>query len=301
MVGYRRASRYFDKTIGPCYLDSPDVHSTIWEPIVSRVVITLPAHNEEATVVDVIQAIITVMEQVGEKDKLLRWQIVLVDDCSTDNTALLAETQGVCVIRLTTKSGLAEVFRQEMEIATQLNADWIIHLDSDGQHSPLAIPLILDQLACGNDLVIGSRFLEQRPAGKPLVEQFESRSFSRLLSWLIGQTLTDVHSGFRGFTRQVAEEIPIHSSFSYAREQILRTAARGFTIAEVPISSSARQHGQSRLIKNRYKTMLGITWHYCIWSREEGLPAFKLPIVLGWGLGVVAASWARRRIITRNL
>ena len=266
----------------------------------SRVVITLPAHNEEATVVDVIQSIVAVMEQVAEKDKLLWWQIVLVDDCSTDNTARLAEKQGVQVVRLTTKSGLAEVFRQEMLIAAQLNADWIIHLDSDGQHPPAAIPLILDRLACGSDLVIGSRFLQQRPAGKPLVEQFESQSFSRLLSWLIGQTLTDVHSGFRGFTRQVAEEIPIHSSFSYTREQIFRTAARGFTIAEVPIASTARQHGRSRLIKNRYKTMLGITWHYCLWSRQEGLPAVKVPVILGWGLGAVAASWVRRRVVNRR-
>jgi len=256
----------------------------------NRLVITLPAHNEEATVVDVIQSIIAVMEQVGEEARSLEWQIVVVDDCSTDNTALLAEKQGAHVVRLTAKSGLAEVFRREMQIA-------IIHLDSDGQHPPAAIPLFLDRLARGSDLVIGSRFLEHRPAGKPPVEQFESQSFSRLLSWITGQSLTDVHSGFRGFTRRVAEEIPIHSSFSYAREQILRTAARGFTIVEVPIASTVRQHGKSRLIKNRSKTMLNITWHYCIWSWEEGLPAFKIPVILGWGVGAVVASWARRRFI----
>ena len=222
------------------------------------------------------------------------WQILVVDDGSTDNTAAVAAGCGATVARLIHKSGLAEVFRQEVDTALRLGADWIVHIDADGQHPAEAIPLLLQRLNNGCDLVVGSRFLNQTPQTKPAIEQFESRSFSKLLSWITGQTLTDVHSGFRAFTRRTAEDIPINSSFSYAREQLFRAAARGFRIEEAPIVPRVRAQGKSRLIKNRYWTMLGITWRFCVWSREEEVSVFKIPVILIWGGGTVILSWLFR-------
>ena len=218
------------------------------------------------------------------------WQVVVVDDCSTDNTAALAERSGAMVVRLSPKAGLAEVFRQEVQTALNLGADWIVHMDSDGQHPAESIPQLLSRLESGADLVIGSRFLNAMPAGKPFIECFESRSFSRLLSWITGCNFTDVNSGFRAFSRRVAQEVPIRSSFSYTREQILRAAVRRFQIEEVSIASPARQHGNSRLIKNRYHTMFGITRRFCVWSREERLSPAKIPVILAWGIGTIALS-----------
>lgn len=222
------------------------------------------------------------------------WQILVVDDGSTDNTAAVAAGCGATAVRLTRKSGLAEVFRQEVATALRLGAKWIVHIDADGQHPAEAIPLLLERLNNGCDLVVGSRFLNQTPQYKPAIEQFESRSFSKLLSWVTGQPLTDVHSGFRAFTRRVAEDIPINSSFSYAREQLFRAAARGFKIDETSIIPLARTQGKSRLIKNRYWTMLGITWRFCLWSREEKISVFKIPVILVWGGGTVILSWLLR-------
>lgn len=257
-----------------------------------RVVVTLPAYNEEKTIGSVLAGVFAVAASLPD----MAWQVVVVDDCSIDGTAAIAEQGGARVIRLAQKAGLAEVFRQEMQTALELNADWIVHLDSDGQHPPDAILRLLDQLEQGFELVVGSRFLNHRPAGKPQIEQFESRAFSRLLSWITGHPFTDAHSGFRAFTRRVARDIPIRSNFSYAREQLFRAACRGIRLTDVPISAAARKQGQSRLIKNRYRTLLAVTWRYCLWTAQERQSLIKIPVILIWGTGAVALSWLFRTL-----
>jgi len=257
---------------------------------VRRIVITLPAHNEEKTIGAVLQTIFRSMKAYAGPD----WRVVVVDDCSSDNSAAIAEQNGAKVIRLNHKAGLAAVFRREMETAIELEADWIVHIDSDGQHPAQAIPTLLNHLEQGVDLAIGSRFLLNSPGSKPLIEQFESRSFSSLLSWITGHTFTDAHSGFRAFTSQVAQEVPISSTFSYAREQLFRAACRGYTIKDVPISVAARTQGKSRLIKNRTATMLNITGRYCSWYWQEIRSVIKVPVIIGWGLAAIALSWILR-------
>ncbi len=254
------------------------------------VIITLPAHNEEATIGNVLTAISRTMATMPG----ITWQTVVVDDCSTDSTAAIARSHGATVISLPQKSGLAEVFRQEMRTALQLGADWIVHLDSDGQHPPEAIPALLARLDEGLELVVGSRFLGQSPPGKPAIEQFESRSFSRLLGWITGHPFTDVHSGFRAFTRRVAVDIPIQSNFSYVREQLFRASARGYRIGEIPVVAAPRKSGRSRLFKNRHKALLAVTWRYCRWTLEEKTSPLKIPVILVWGVGTAAVSWGVR-------
>lgn len=257
---------------------------------VRRVIITLPAHNEETTIGPVLSAIARTMADVPD----VKWQVVVVDDHSSDNTAALARSHDATVISLPQKSGLAEVFRQEMQAALRLGADWIVHLDSDGQHPPEVIPAMLTRLNEGLELVVGSRFLGQSPPGKPAIEQFESRSFSRLLGWITGHSFTDVHSGFRAFTRRVALEIPIQSNFSYAREQLFRASARGYRLGEIPIVAVPRKSGRSRLFKNRYKALLAVTGRYCRWALQEKISPLKIPVILIWGLGTTAISWGVR-------
>lgn len=257
----------------------------------NHIVVTLPAYNEQDSIKNVLDNIAGVMSKCYPQ---AAWQVVVVDDCSGDETASRAESCGALVIRLPAKAGLAQVFRQEMQTALSLGADWIVHLDADGQHPPEAIPLLLTQLEGGYDLVVGSRFLEHTPRGKPFIERFESRSFSRLLSLITGRHFTDVHSGFRAFTRRLAQEVPIRSSFSYTREQLFRAAGRGFKVVEVPIAALPRQYGSSRLIKSRYRTMLTITREFAAWNWEERFSPVKIPIILAWGGGTVALSWLFR-------
>ncbi len=258
----------------------------------NHIVVTLPAYNEQDSIKNVLDNITGVMSNCCYPQAT--WQVVVVDDCSSDETASRAESCGALVICLPAKAGLAQVFRQEIQMALSLDADWIVHLDSDGQHPPEAIPLLLTQLEQGYDLVVGSRFLKHTPRGKPFIERFESRSFSRLLSWITGSQFTDVHSGFRAFTRRLAQEVPIRSSFSYTREQLFRAAGRGFKVVEVPITVLPRLYGPSRLIKSRYRTMLTITREFAIWNWEERFSPVKIPIILAWGGGTVAISWLFR-------
>ena len=211
-----------------------------------KTIVTIPAYNEEKSIGIAVKKIKNVMDKLNRD-----YEIIVVDDGSTDKTALTAKKAGAIVYSFPRNYGLAEAFKTEVEKCLGRQADVIVHIDADSQYNPEEIPKLLVEIDKGCDLVLGSRF-----RGKidymPFVKRFGNAAFSKVISQITATSITDAQTGFRAFTREVAEKIKITSNHTYTQEQIIRAVREKFKIKEVPIHFAIRSDGKSRLIGNPF-------------------------------------------------
>lgn len=211
-----------------------------------KVVITIPAYNEAGTIGLVIREIKKVMDS-----QKLDYKILVVDDGSTDDTKAIAQKSGAMVFSHPANYGLAEAFRTEIEKCLELGADVIVHIDADGQYKATDIPKLLSKIRAGYDLVLGSRFLGHIEE-MPLMKRLGNKAFSRVISNVTRVRITDSQTGFRAFTKAVAQKVTVTSYHTYTQEQIIRAVRMKFRISEVPVYF-AKRHGKSRLISNPFE------------------------------------------------
>ncbi|MEK6950839.1 MAG: glycosyltransferase family 2 protein, partial [Nanoarchaeota archaeon] len=212
-----------------------------------KVIITIPAYNEEKTIPRVLAEIREVLSSTA-----YRYEILVVDDGSKDRTAEIAEQHGARVVRKK-HQGLAETFRIEMQECLKLKADIIVHTDADGQYHPQHIPELIAKVQEGYDLILGNRFSHQ-VNHMPLLKRLGNRAFSLVLTRLTGTRITDSTTGFRAFTAEVAREINYINTFTYTQEQIIKAAKQGFRITEIPIMT--RKTRASHLFKSPWQYAL---------------------------------------------
>ncbi|MFH1590467.1 MAG: glycosyltransferase [archaeon] len=211
-----------------------------------KVVVTIPAYNEEKNIAGVICDIKRVMD-----DKGFSYEILIVDDGSTDRTAAIAKKEGAQVVSHPINLGLADTFRTEMAECLRRKADIIVHTDADGQYRADEIPLLIKKFKDGNNLVLGSRF-KGRIQSMPLIKRMGNIAFSKVISQIAKRPISDGQTGFRVFSPEVAR-LPMTSNYTYTQEQIIHTARAKMRIAEVPIHFDRRgKKTKSRLMKGPF-------------------------------------------------
>jgi glycosyltransferase involved in cell wall biosynthesis len=210
-----------------------------------QIVVTIPAYNEAKTIGVLIREINEVM-----KSNNYDYKIIVVDDGSKDGTSELAKNVGAIVHSHPKNYGLAETFKTEIKKSSELKADIIVHIDADGQYKPKEIPLLISEIEKGYDLVLGSRF-KGKIESMPLINRLGNKAFSKVISNITGIKFSDAQTGFRAFTKEVAEKIKITSNHTYTQEQIIRAVKEKFRIKEIPIYF-AKRSGKSRLISNPF-------------------------------------------------
>ncbi len=210
-----------------------------------KILVTMPAYDEEATIGGVIKGIRDVMDK-GKYN----YGILVIDDGSSDKTSSIAKHLGATVVSHLHNMGLAEAFRTEMTKAMEMKADAIVHIDADGQYRAEEIPKLLSPIMKGEaDLVLGSRFLGKIEE-MPLSKRLGNIAFSRAISNIIRIKISDCQTGFRAFTPEVAQRIKIISDHTYTQEMIIKAAHAGFRIREVPIYFAKRRSGESKLVSS---------------------------------------------------
>jgi len=207
-----------------------------------KIIITIPAYNEEKTLGSVLEEIKKVMSKTKYDYKLM-----VYNDGSTDKTAEVAQKYEAIVFSHKRNLGLAITFQDELKEILKMDIDVIVHTDADGQYKADGIPRLLAKIDEGYDLVLGSRF-KGKIEGMPFLKKLGNMAFAKVLSTLTKTKLTDTTTGFRAFTKEVAERIEFINSFTYTQEQIIKASKHGFTIIEVPIDT--RKTRESRLFKN---------------------------------------------------
>ncbi len=208
-----------------------------------KVIISIPAYNEENTLGPVLKELKHAMGATKYD-----YEILVLNDGSVDKTVEVAKSNGAIVYSNSRNLGLAETFKHEMRRCIQHKADIIVHTDADGQYPAAYIPSMIRMIEDGNDLVLGSRFGKGHYSGSRM-KNLGNTVFAKVFSSLLKLPLTDTTTGFRAFTREVAE-LPLINSFTYTQEQLIRAGKAKMKIAELPITT--RKTRESRLFKNPF-------------------------------------------------
>jgi glycosyltransferase involved in cell wall biosynthesis len=206
------------------------------------VVMLLPAHNEEATVADVIRRAPSAV--AGHPVRVL-----VVDDGSTDATAATAVAAGAVVHSFGANRGLGAAVRTGLRLAVEEGAAAVAFLDADGEYAPEELARLVGPILAGQaDYVVGSRFAGSPRAMRPhrwLGNQVLT-AWVRLLvrRWGV-RGLTDGQSGYRALSPRATAAAEIVHDFNYAQVLTLDLLGKGFRYTEVPISYRFRRHGRS--------------------------------------------------------
>lgn len=206
-----------------------------------NVFVIIPAYNEGPALAATLEGLNTT-----------RYEVVVVDDGSQDDTARIAEAFPVHVLRHTINLGQGAALQTGMTYALECGAEFIVHFDADGQHNPGEIERLLEPLRRGEaDVVLGSRFLRREDVlAVPARRRWVLR-VAVFVNWLLtGVKLTDAHNGFRALTRRAAEAIRLQEDgFAHASEIVEQFRRRRLRIVEQPTSirytDYSRAKGQS--------------------------------------------------------
>ena len=211
---------------------------------ITRLVVTIPAYNEEKTIADVIKKIPRDLNSCDEV------KVLVLDDGSMDGTVQAAKDAGADkILSHVHNLGLAITFRDALDGALDMGADIIVNIDADGQYDPAEISkLIAPVVEDKADLVLGSRFdgyIEEMPLSKKLGNRVATKVASRAA----GKQFSDAQTGFRAFSRDAAMRLNIMSDFTYTQETLVQAVNKNLRISEVPVNFYKRE-GESRLFPN---------------------------------------------------
>jgi glycosyltransferase involved in cell wall biosynthesis len=167
--------------------------------------------------------------------------MILVDDRSTDETVALARELGVHVVWHPHNVGYGGNQKTCYLEALQRGAEIVVMLHPDGQYEPSLIPKLIAPIANGQaDLVLGTRMAEPgaaKRAGMPLYKRVANRALTTLENTIMGTELTDLHTGYRAYGRDLLLTIPFLRNsidFVFDSEVLMQASHFGFRIAEVP-------------------------------------------------------------------
>jgi glycosyltransferase involved in cell wall biosynthesis len=201
----------------------------------------VPAYNEEATIVKVIEAL---REHAPEFDTLV------VDDGSTDDTRLLASKAGARVLKLPFNVGIGGAVQTGFVYAREHGYDYLAQVDGDGQHDCLELERLIATMEDeAVDMVCGSRFLTddyRYPA--PISRRTGIHIFAFLLSRIVGMRVSDPTSGFRLYNRRAIELFAYHYPHDYPEvEAVLLLHYHRLRMRETPVRMYTRGGGTSSI------------------------------------------------------
>jgi glycosyltransferase involved in cell wall biosynthesis len=202
----------------------------------------VPAYNEEGTVARVVTRI---HEQAPEFD------VVVVDDGSTDSTAEQAERAGAKVVRHPFNLGIGGAVQSGFTYALENGYDRLVQIDGDGQHDPGELRKLIDAMDEDRslDMVCGSRFMTpESEYVAPISRRTGIHIFAFLLSRIVGQRVTDPTSGFRLYNRRGIALFARDYPHDYPEvEAVLMVHFHRLTMREVPVRMFKRGGGVSSI------------------------------------------------------
>ena len=218
-----------------------------------KVIAVMPAYNAAATLEQTIRDI-----PDGSVD-----EIILVDDCSSDNTVEVAEGLGLTVIRHEQNTGYDGNQKTCYTRALELGANIVVMIHPDYQYDSRVIPVAAELIRLGNcDVILGSRIRTRAEAlegGMPTWKYIANRFLTITENIALGQNLADFHSGFRAYRRDVLETIAWENNsddFVFDTQFLAQTVHAGFRLADIPVP--VRYFAEASSINFRRSTRYGL-------------------------------------------
>lgn len=202
----------------------------------NKVLIIIPAYNEEKNIEAVVERII---------HKFPQYDYVVVNDGSSDKTAAICRQRHYHLIDLPVNLGLAGAFQTGLKYAYKKNYSYAIQFDADGQHLPEYIAPIYEEIQKGFDIVIGSRFVtEKKPAS---LRMLGSNLIALAIRISTGNKVKDPTSGMRMFSRKMIQEFALNMNYGPEPDTVSYLLKNGATVSEVQVSMQERMAGESYL------------------------------------------------------
>ena len=194
-----------------------------------KVVVIMPAYNAEKTL----------EKTYNEIYKKFVDEIILVDDFSVDETKEIAKKLSITTIVHKKNTGYGGNQKSCYRAALKADADIVIMLHPDYQYTPKLIPAMASMMAFGEyDAVIASRMLGNSAlkGGMPFYKFVSNRFLTEFQNFVIGQKLSEYHTGFRGFTKEILESLPLEDcsdDFIFDNQMLALILYNNYKIGEI--------------------------------------------------------------------
>lgn len=211
-----------------------------------KVLVIIPAYNEEGAIVDTITNLKKNAEDVD---------YVIIDDCSKDKTLQICKENHFNVIHLPINLGIGGAVQTGYKYAYENNYDVAIQMDADGQHDAKYIPELVAKIKEGNDLVIGSRFIEKQGFQSTLIRRIGINLYSTIIKIFTKKVIKDTTSGYRAASKKVIKMFANSYPVDYPEPETNAFIAKNnFNIVEIPMEMKQRDTGTSSItpIKSIY-------------------------------------------------
>lgn len=227
----------------------------------ARVIVTMPAYNAAKTLLKTFEDI----------PKGIVSEVILVDDCSQDDTVATAGSLDIKVVRHPHNVGYGGNQKTCYMEALRDNADIVIMLHPDYQYDPRKVPEMVAPILRGEaDIVLGSRFLGggALKGGMPIYKFISNRFLTTVQNLVLGTNLSEFHTGYRAYSREFLERVPFlrnSISFVFDAEILCQAVYFGFRISEIGVETRYFAEASSINFWNSVQYGLGVLgtlWKY---------------------------------------
>ena len=235
-----RSIRLLVESLGQMTFDWPAAERF---PEGKRIVVISPAYNEAENVGAVLQAMPRRIDDFAVMP-------IVIDDHSDDGTAEVARAAGAFAASLPIHRGGGLALRVGYDIALKLGADIVVTIDADGQHQPEELPALLRPIIAGEaDHVNGSRMLGDFER-ESLIRHVGVHFFSRVVTLLTGQRVTDISSGYRATRADTLRKLILEQDQFWTSEVTIEALRQHARVVEVPVTFLTRRGGVSKKPKS---------------------------------------------------
>jgi glycosyltransferase involved in cell wall biosynthesis len=221
-----------------------------------RIVVVMPAYNAEKTLI----------QTFNEIPRDIVDDVILTDDASTDSTISTAKELGITTFVHTANRGYGANQKTCYQEALRRGADIIVMLHPDYQYTPLLVTALASMIAYGvYDAVIASRILGNtaRSGGMPAYKYLSNRVLTLVQNILIGQKLSEYHTGYRAYSKEVFSRISLEANsddFVFDNELLVQIHFYGFRIGEVSCPTRYFPEASSIDFRSSVRYGLGVLW-----------------------------------------
>jgi dolichol-phosphate mannosyltransferase len=237
-----------------------------------RVTVVVPTYNERENLAD-----------LGAAVTDHGYRMLIVDDNSPDGTGALADVLAAAnplieALHRQAKEGLGPAYAAAFDRLLTGDAEVIVEMDADFSHDPSDLPRLIDAIAQGADLAIGSRYVEGGSTPDwPLPRRLISRAGNLYARLMLGIPTRDATAGFRAFRADALSRLPYRQAratgYGFQVEMAWRAHQSGLKVVEVPISFKDRTRGKSKM---GMRIVIEAMWLVTVWGLSRLRPSVRL-------------------------